>query len=361
MRQDRLRQSLIRRLASAPNQALVLLLGGMFCTLRWAGPGGTPTPAELSLPFLVFALHLSVAPLPWQWSGDEAPRAGFGRGLLQAVLFNGAWSLLLAQGIHFLGPGLPQRPPPRPELAAHPGPPPGSPPRPGLPGGGLTLANFAFALVFGWLIAEKEATEDRERRTGELLRSARSRALQNQLDPHVLYNALNGLSELIHEDPLAAEEAVSRLADLYRRLTRHGSAEAVTLGEERALVEAYLAMEEMRLGERLRVEWDWEPALEHLRVPPLLLQPLVENAIKHGISPHETGGQLRLRGALEGARCVLEVANTGCPLAPEPGQGLGLGNLEARLALWNPGRATLTLDEEGGWTRAVLSWPWKEA
>jgi LytS/YehU family sensor histidine kinase len=216
--------------------------------------------------------------------------------------------------------------------------------------------NLAFATLVGWVLAQKEATEARERRTSELLRQSEARALQNQLEPHVLYNALSSLSELIYEDPLAAEEAITQLADLYRRLTTHGKRDRVSLGEERQLVEAFLAMEQMRLGERLKVVWEWTPELDAIQLPPLLLQPLVENAIKHGIGPSEAGGEVRIYCGRDGARVYLEVANTGpAPEASAPA-GVGLGNLRARLDLWQGAEASFSLGRDGTWSVARLTW-----
>ena len=225
-----------------------------------------------------------------------------------------------------------------------------------MPGLGLGLLNVAFALVFGWAVAEREAMERREHRTAERLRSARARALQNQLEPHVLFNALNSLSELVHEDPLAAEEVIARLADLYRRLAVYGQEDLVTLGQERSLVEAYLAMEEMRLGERLRVAWDWPEWADREGLPPLFLQPLVENAIKHGISPCDAGGELEIRCGRTGGEVFLQVRNTGRPLSEARGTGVGLENLRARLDLWPGASARFTLEREGAWTVATLRW-----
>jgi two-component system sensor histidine kinase AlgZ len=216
------------------------------------------------------------------------------------------------------------------------------------------------ALAFGWMMAEKEATEAREKATAELLRKARSQALQNQLDPHVLYNALSSLSELVYEDPLAAEEAITRLADLYRMLTVHGREDFIPLARERRLVEAYLAMEQMRLGERLEVRWNWPSWADDERLPPFFLQPLVENAIKHGISPSDEGGGLVILVDQVGAERLLRVENTGVPPGPDRKAGVGLGNLEARLALWTEVQGCFTLETRGPWTVATVRWTPRE-
>jgi two-component system sensor histidine kinase AlgZ len=130
----------------------------------------------------------------------------------------------------------------------------------------------------------------------------------------------------------------------------------VSLGEERRLVEAYLSMEQMRLGERLRAAWDWPDWADSLAMPPFFLQPLVENAIKHGIGPSEAGGEVLISCSRAQDRVSLRVANTGTPLVEIPSPGIGLGNLQARLALWVEAEGSLRLIREGAWTVALLQW-----
>jgi hypothetical protein len=355
MRQELITPSLLKRIGSRSNLGPLLLVGGMFCLFRVTlGPPGVRV-LELALPFILLLAHLAFSPLPWQWTGDDAAMAGLGRGFIQALLFNLAWVLLLMAILHLAGPDRPPGlGPPPPGPAGFPGGP--RPPHGWPPSMGLALVNVAFAIVFGWVFAEKEATESRERGMAGLLRQSRARALQNQLEPHVLYNALNGLSELVHDDPPAAEEMIARLADLYRMLTRHGEAEFVPLATERRLVELYLHMERMRLGDRLRIRWDWPGWADAVLLPPLFLQPLVENAVKHGISPCADGGELRLSCARDGEAVVLSVANTGRPLAPGAREGIGLGHLRARLELWMEAAAAFTLVQDHPWTVATVRW-----
>ncbi len=360
MRQKLIIPSLQKRV-SQPGSLLVLLaLGGLFCLFRllWGGP--PPGFLELAAPFLLLFANLALSPVPWQWTGDDQPRANLARGFLQALGFHTLWIMLL---LLLLGPqpqpGRGRFGPPEPPPARVQAPPMPHGPRPFSPG--FILVNVAFAMVFGWVLSEKEATEARETRTAGLLREAQSRALQNQLEPHVLFNALNSLSELVHDDPLAAEEMIARLADLYRTLTRHGRLGRVSLGEERKLVAAYLAMEEMRLGDRLRVAWDWPDGADALELPPLLLQPLVENAIKHGISPAEQGGEIRIAFAREAGTCLLTVANSGQPFRTRAGGGVGLANLESRLALWPAVAAGFSLEWREPWTLARLRWTLQES
>ncbi len=365
MRQEIIMASLQKRLRQPVNLLLVALVGGMFCIFRLMAHVHPPSLVELALPFLLLLAHVAFSPIPWQWMS----KGGLLRGFIQALLFNTLWVSVLLMAIHWATPFDAMHRPGPPPLSAgmEPGGPPEMPskpwmeprrsvPPPFLPGMGLGLLNVAFALVFGWITADKEATEARERRTADLLRQSQSKALQNQLEPHVLYNALSSLSELVYEDPLAAEDVITRLADLYRMLTTHGKADEASLAQERRLVEAYLAMEQMRLGDRLRVSWEWPPWADEVRLPPFFLQPLVENAIKHGISPSDQGGELRIRCAKEGDGISLQVENTGCPPSENPGKGVGLGNLEARLALRNQAPSAFTLKHEGPWTIATVRW-----
>jgi len=359
MRQEIVTTSLVRRVGLPSNLVMVGLVGGMFCLFQLATRMPGTRPADVLLPFILLFGHLALAPVPWQWTGDEADRAGLGRGFVQALCFDALWIGLILGGMHVLGwqsqPPHPPHPfPPPPMSMPMPGPPPfhGGPFRPGL---ALALVNLAFAIAYGWVSAAKEATEASERRTAGLLRQAQTRALQNQLEPHVLYNALNGLSELVHEDPLAAEEAIAGLADLYRMLTIHGETALIPMEQERRLVEAYLAMEQMRLGDRLQVTWQWPGWAGELSVPPFFLLPLVENAIKHGISPSAAGGDVVIACARAGDWVQLIVENSGSPLRGE-GRGVGLGNLEARLGLCPELSGRFTLAAQGATTVATLEW-----
>ncbi len=354
MRQEFIRTSLLGRIRQRTNLVLIALVGGIFCIFRLMADMPRPGFLELAFPLVFLFAHLALSPIPWQWTGNDAPRVGLGRGFLQALGFNTAWVAMVLFGVFLLA-----GPPQTPFVRALPPPPPlpPMPPHSFHPGLGLGLINVAFAIVFGWVFAEKEATEVKEKATAELLRQSRSKALQNQLEPHVLYNALSGLSELVYEDPLAAEEVITRLADLYRMLTIHGQADLIPLGQERKLVEAYLAMEQMRLGERLSVAWEWPAAADEILAPPLFLQPLVENAIKHGISPSDRGGTLIISCSHTGSHVSLVVENTGCVLREEAVHGVGLSNLEARLGLWKDvsgGGFSLSRMEE--WTVAEVHW-----
>jgi sensor histidine kinase YesM len=174
------------------------------------------------------------------------------------------------------------------------------------------------------------------------------------MNPHVLFNVISGLAELARENPAATEEALVKLAEVMRRLLEHADRIAAPLAQERALVERLLALEQFRLGERLKVTWVWDPSLEALQVPPLLLQPLVENAIKHGIAPCRLGGELEI--GLSGTResLLLWVANTGSPLEEGRPEGVGLTNLKQRLALMAGEPGSFAIRTSAGRTLAEL-------
>jgi len=353
VRQEVILRSLVRRMTGRWNVVFVVLLGGMLCLFRSMAIRQPPTLMEWLLPFMGIYFHLALAPIPWQWAQDGTRRVATLRGLVVSLAFNATWIgglLLLIQVFH------PFPPPPAP-----PGWPPNAPfppmePRLANPIFGVGLINLAFASFVGWGLAEKEAMEVREQESAGLLRQAESKALQNQLEPHVLYNALSSLSELIYEDPLAAEAVITQLADLYRRLSLHGKQDRVLLREERKLVEAYLSMEQMRFGDRLKVSWDWPIDVDDLSLPPLFLQPLVENAIKHGIGPSEAGGEIRISCHRNEGQISLMVQNTGISPPAKLSHGIGIGNLVTRLSLWTEAEGAFTLDREGLWTRAILRW-----
>ena len=184
---------------------------------------------------------------------------------------------------------------------------------------------------------------------------AKTRLLQSQIHPHVLFNALNGLAELVHKDPRAAELAIHHLSDLLRRILRASEHATFPLREERCLVRDYLAIESMRLGDRLRLTWEWDDSLDDFEIPPLLLQPLVENAIKHGIAPSLEGGDLIVRAKESGGLISFQIWNSGEPFLPKrQSHGVGVKNLRARLALAYGDDARFSLGASDGGTLAMI-------
>jgi two-component system sensor histidine kinase AlgZ len=167
--------------------------------------------------------------------------------------------------------------------------------------------------------------------------TARLEELQSRIRPHFLFNTLNSAIALVREEPAKAETMLEDLAELFRQALADPG-ESGTLADEIALAERYLAIEQVRFGDRLRIRWDLDAAASSARLPPLLLQPLVENAIKHGVEPSPEGARLRIRTERRGDVVVIEVVNSLPPLrwADEPlprGHGIALANVRDRLRL----------------------------
>jgi two-component system, LytTR family, sensor histidine kinase AlgZ len=156
--------------------------------------------------------------------------------------------------------------------------------------------------------------------------------LQSRIRPHFLFNTLNTALSLVRHDPVRAEGVLEDLAELFRvALTETG--EAVTLDEEVELARRYLAIEQIRFGTRLRIQWELDAAAGSARVPPLMLQPLVENAVRHGVEPAPEGGTLRIRTQVQRGRAVVSIANTVLDGSSNPGHGIALANVRERLRL----------------------------
>ena len=162
--------------------------------------------------------------------------------------------------------------------------------------------------------------------------TARLGELQARIRPHFLFNTLNSAIALVRAEPARAEALLEDLSDLFRHaLVDHG--ESVTLAQEVALAERYLSIEQVRFGERLHVRWSLDPAAAQAQLPPLLLQPLVENAVKHGVEPSASGAELRISTERRGGVVVIKVTNT-VPGGPgAPGNGLAQNNVRDRLNL----------------------------
>ena len=187
---------------------------------------------------------------------------------------------------------------------------------------------------------ERYQRELREQEVAKLVTEAELRALRAQVNPHFLFNALTTVGYLIQTAPDRALETLLRLTSLLRGVLR-SEGEFATLGRELDLVEAYLEIEQARFEERLRIRIDVPAALRTIRVPALLLQPIVENAVKHGVAPRQQGGTVAIRGTLEPAAdgslyLSLTVVDTGCgvtevELRRRRALGVGLSNVERRL------------------------------
>jgi len=187
---------------------------------------------------------------------------------------------------------------------------------------------------------------------------ARFEALQARIRPHFLFNSMNTIASLIRSRPADAERAVEDLSDLFRSALGNDAAPS-TLGAELDLVRRYLDIEKLRLGGRLRLDMDVTALPDELPVPALLLQPLVENAIYHGIQQLPDGGSVSLRGYREHDRVILEITNP-CPSAPVPvaaRHGMALANTRARIEHHFGARGALQVRQRPGEFVCVITLP----
>jgi two-component system, LytTR family, sensor kinase len=230
-------------------------------------------------------------------------------------------------------------------------------------------------LVYGALVGVAYARQSRERVQEQAARAARAEllkttaelaALRSQLNPHFILNTLHTLLGLVRREPALAEQAIERIGDLLRyglRLQREAIDE-VTLQEEWDFVRSYLELEALRLGDRLRLEMDADQDAMECLVTAFVLQPLVENAIRHGIAPRAGGGRLAVRARRAGGTLRLEVADDGGGATPEAlrgGPGLGLRLLRERLQVLYGESARLRLVDGAPGLRAELELPVRPA
>jgi signal transduction histidine kinase len=200
-----------------------------------------------------------------------------------------------------------------------------------------------------------------ERMQAELAR-AELRALRAQVNPHFLFNTLNTIAALIGENPAAAEDVVTRLADVFRHALTASSREHTRLADELEFLRSWLAIERVRFGDRLRVVEDIEPGLDDVPVPGLLFQPLIENAVRYAVAPRAEGGtvSLRVRRDPSGETLTAEIADDGPGFAPgvrPSGHGVGLESVRERLRLGGAGHAFALESTPGGGTRVRVTLP----
>lgn len=213
--------------------------------------------------------------------------------------------------------------------------------------GGLAHAYEGMRLRLAESLREVEEVRLVEAELHEQAAKAELAALQARINPHFFFNTLNTISALLAEDPARADEMVQTLAGLFRYTFKAAHADAVPLSEELEFVEGYLAVEKARFGSRLRVAWEVDPAVKNARVPGLILQPLVENAVGHGIAPSPGGGEVRIRARIAERDLVVEVEDDGAGLSAESSalirEDHGLGNVRRRIATTTRGDGRLDL------------------
>lgn len=190
------------------------------------------------------------------------------------------------------------------------------------------------------------------------LAEARLTVLRAQLDPHFLFNALNTISSQVTADPKSARRMIEHLGDLLRLSLDSSGRKTVALSEELTFLDHYLAIQKMRFGAKLIVTFDIAPETREALVPSLILQPLVENAIRHGLSPRAEGGSVTVRAHIEADRLFLSVSDDGVGLPADWRVGIGLSVTRERLS--HPASFALEPRPEGG-TLARLSLPLERA
>jgi signal transduction histidine kinase len=200
-----------------------------------------------------------------------------------------------------------------------------------------------------------------ERMRSELER-AELRALRAQVNPHFLFNTLNSIAALIHENPAAAEDVVTRLADVFRHALTASGREHTRLADELDFLRSWLAIERVRFGDRLRVVEDIEPGLDDVPVPGLLFQPLVENAVRYAVAPRAEGGTitLRVRRDPAGDTLTAEIADDGPGFTPGSrprGNGVGLESVRERLRLGGEKHGFALESAPGRGTRVRITLP----
>ena len=225
--------------------------------------------------------------------------------------------------------------------------------------GVFVLTSILITAVVGALALRHFYVTNQWRRSVELEARSRVMALQARIRPHFLFNSMNTIAALTRSDPARAEEAVEDLADLFRASLGE-SRGWITLREEIEIAQTYQRMEQLRLGARLRVEWQLDGLPLRTLVPGLMLQPLLENAIGHGIEQLPEGGCVAITGRIaDDGRLAIDVAN---PRAPAPrtaraGLGMALDNIRERLELAYPGQSVVTVEDGPDSFRVQLKFP----
>lgn len=214
---------------------------------------------------------------------------------------------------------------------------------------GVGLAGVGLAaLLWAWL-------ELRARIWQPAAASARLAELQSRIRPHFLFNTLNTAVALVRVDPARAEAVLEDLSELFRVALAESGA-SVSLAEEVELAERYLAIEAVRFGSRLQVSWDVDPRAQPARVPPLVLQPLVENAVRHGVEPMPGGGRIHIEARVQRGQALVTVHNTVGDEPSSPGHGMALRNVRERLRLLHDvgGQCDTWRDEQGFHARITV-------
>jgi sensor histidine kinase YesM len=220
----------------------------------------------------------------------------------------------------------------------------------------LVVAGLSYAIRAHRRLREEEAAAAEARL---LAQQAQLVALRAQINPHFLFNALHSVGALVASDPVRADKALECLGDLLRYAL--GAGDEVLFSQEWRFTQDFLAFEQLRLGDRLSIDADVDPAALSAMVPPLILQPLVENAVRHGIADRPEGGRIELRARVEGARLMLRVADDGRGVRGDTADGLGLGSVRRRLEALYGSSSSVSVDGVAVGYRVTVGLPLKPA
>jgi LytS/YehU family sensor histidine kinase len=216
----------------------------------------------------------------------------------------------------------------------------------------IDMINLAFIMSVAHLLLHLRDRQEKTLRAALLeaqLSEARMQTLQSQLQPHFLFNSLHTVGQLVRTQRSAdAMKVVERLGDLLRTTLDERRPQLVTLADELRFARAYLEIEEIRFADRLRVDWQYEPAVECALVPPFLLQPLIENAVRHGIAPTASAGRLTISIDQRNGMLEIVVRDDGKGLRADLREGVGLRNTRERLETAFPGQAQLRIENAPG-------------
>jgi len=231
------------------------------------------------------------------------------------------------------------------------------------PGAALWLWVSVIGATSIWTILYVALTAQRRSREKEVhlqlaISEAELRALEAQINPHFLFNCLNSIRGLVVKNPALAQDMITRFANILRYNLHRDPNHTVPLASEVEVVSDYLVLESVRLEERLQVRMAIEPGAAEVPIPPMLLQSLVENAVKHGIAPLPAGGELVVSARLDGDALVVEVDSPGHVADANPdASGLGLANTRERLRILYGSRASLRLENRDGRVAATVRVP----
>lgn len=228
----------------------------------------------------------------------------------------------------------------------------------------LVLIFLLIASMHYVFIGFERSTES-ERQTFELkllAQDAELRALRAQIDPHFLFNSLNSISALTTSDPPKARTMVILLAEFFRNSLDLGSKNRIALADELSLIEKFLTIEQVRFGSRLQVQQDIEQKTLECKIPPLLLQPLIENAVRHGISQLIEGGTITLRIRLHNDRLNINIENPFDPeYVPKKGTGLGVKNVRSRIQTLYGNEGRVDIEKKSNIFIVEFSFPVKDS